>query len=127
MTEIEPDRPLVEVDRDQISQALYNLMLNGIQEMPGGGTLRVGIRRGKEHAEIYVRDTGPGIGSEEERTRMFDLFYSTKEDGTGLGLAIANRIVEDHRGRLVAANHPEGGAVFSIYLPIRRNVSKEAS
>ncbi len=117
--EIAPDRPLVQVDRDQLAQALYNLMLNGIQEMSGGGKLVVGVRRVKDFAELYVRDTGPGIpGSDEERARMFDLFYSTKEDGTGLGLSIANRIVEDHRGRLVAANHPEGGAVFSIFLPI---------
>ncbi|MBI4617094.1 MAG: PAS domain-containing protein [Planctomycetes bacterium] len=115
--EVDHDLPPVEIDRDQISQALYNLMLNSIQEMPGGGTLVAGARRGRDFLSLYVRDTGPGIAAE-EKDRLFDLFYSTKEGGTGLGLAIAHRIVEGHKGRIVAENHPEGGALFTIYLPL---------
>jgi signal transduction histidine kinase len=116
--EIDANLPPVRMDRDQFSQALYNLVLNAIQEMPDGGTLTVGIRRGKDFVQYTVRDTGPGLAPQEEKDRLFDLFFSTKEGGHGLGLAIANRIVERHGGRLVAENHPEGGAEFSIYLPL---------
>ena len=71
---------------------------------------------------IAIRDSGPGLPPEEEREKIFDLFYSTKEEGTGLGLAIANRFVEDHGGSITAENLQEGsegigGAVFTVYLP----------
>jgi len=65
-----------------------------------------------------VRDTGPGI-PEDGLSRIFEPFYTTKEvgKGTGLGLAIAYGIVQDHGGQIVAANHPDGGAMFTVELP----------
>ena len=69
-----------------------------------------------------VRDTGAGIPGD-VLSRIFEPFYTTKEvgKGTGLGLAIAYGIVQEHGGQIVAANHPEGGAVFTIELPAARS------
>ena len=66
-----------------------------------------------------VRDTGTGI-AEDTLSRIFEPFYTTKEvgKGTGLGLAIAYGIVQEHGGQIMAANHPEGGAVFTVELPM---------
>ena len=67
-----------------------------------------------------MRDTGDGI-PEEALSRIFEPFYTTKDvgKGTGLGLAIAYGIVQEHGGQILAANHPEGGAMFTVELPIR--------
>jgi len=68
-----------------------------------------------------VRDTGIGI-PEDALSHIFEPFYTTKEvgKGTGLGLAIAYGIVQDHGGQIIAANHPDGGALFTVELPIAR-------
>src|SRR5256885_10749022 len=67
-----------------------------------------------------VRDTGQGI-PEEALSRIFEPFYTTKEvgKGTGLGLAIAYGIVQEHGGQILVANHPDGGAMFTVELPTR--------
>jgi len=68
---------------------------------------------------VTVRDTGVGI-PEDTLSRIFEPFYTTKEvgKGTGLGLAITYGIVQEHGGQIVAANHPDGGAVFTVELPV---------
>jgi len=109
--------PPVPCDRDQLAQAVYNLLLNGIQELAGGGTLHVATHAQRDVVVIEVTDTGRGIPAE-ERERIFELFHTTREAGTGLGLPIVRRIVEAHGGRVVADDNPEGGARFRIYLPI---------
>jgi signal transduction histidine kinase len=68
--------------------------------------------------QIDVEDQGPGLPADMGE-RIFQPFVSTKDSGTGLGLAICKRIVEDHGGTIAAANRPEGGAVFTVTLPIR--------
>jgi len=114
----------VETDEEFLRQVLLNICLNGIQAMPTGGRLRVeckgykGPKDGRPMACVRISDTGSGI-SPEQLPHIFEPFYTTKEvgQGTGLGLAVARRIVEEHGGRIEAANHPEGGAVFTVYLP----------
>jgi two-component system sensor histidine kinase PilS (NtrC family) len=110
---------VVEADEEQMKQVMVNLAINACEAMSGGGKLVVETRRTSEgHARITVRDDGPGIGSE-ARERLFEPFFTTKEGGTGLGLAIANKIVASHGGRIEARNREEGGAEFSVVVPLR--------
>ena len=109
--------PAVPCDRDQLAQAVYNLLLNGIQELSGGGRLRVATSAQRDVVVIEVTDTGRGIPPD-QRERVFELFHTTRTGGTGLGLPIVRRIVEAHGGRVVADDNPDGGARFRIYLPI---------
>lgn len=121
--------PIIKVDPHQLQQVLINLFINASDAMPEGGTLTVksGVRsRGgvtpplQEWVEISVADTGMGM-NDDERKRVFDPFYTTKEPGkgTGLGLAICQRIVESFGGRIEVASQKEEGSIFTILLPVR--------
>ncbi|MBK7660474.1 MAG: two-component sensor histidine kinase [Betaproteobacteria bacterium] len=103
---------------DQLQQVFHNIFLNAAQAMHGSGTISVRSRVLERSVEIAVRDAGPGL-PEDAKSRIFDPFFTTKPsgEGTGLGLAISYEIVHEHQGSLVAANHPDGGAVFTIALP----------
>lgn len=110
-------------DERLLMQAILNLCINGCQAMgEKEGTLTLAahqeMRSGLAYVCIEVSDTGPGI-PEEQIGSIYDPFFTTKgERGTGLGLAICQKIVEAHKGTIAAANRPEGGAVFSIRLPL---------
>jgi two-component system, NtrC family, sensor kinase len=115
--------PRIAANRVLLQQALLNVIVNAEQELTaiGGGRLVVSTRAVTQSrsVRIQIRDTGPGITSD-ALGRIFEPFYSTKEvgRGTGLGLAIAYGIVRDHGGTITAENHPEGGAVITIELPL---------
>ncbi|HXG11285.1 MAG TPA: ATP-binding protein, partial [Gemmataceae bacterium] len=118
-----PDRPLsADVDRGQMETVLINLFINALDAMPHGGRLEVEAgpvgnpRNGAAAHFLRIRDTGSGIPAE-MFPRLFTPFASSKPTGTGLGLSICRRIVEEHGGEIIAANHPEGGACFTITLP----------
>ena len=113
--DVPPDLHIT-ADRDMIRRALVNLMLNAVDAMPQGGTLSIRSSCRAQAVELEVADTGPGL-SDEALRRAFEPFYTTKPGGTGLGLAIVFRIAEVHRGGVVAANDPHGGAVLTIRLP----------
>jgi two-component system sensor histidine kinase HupT/HoxJ len=104
----------------QMQQVLMNLVQNALDAMAGDPSPRVEIAAHAEDgcAVLTVRDHGPGI-LPEHLPRIFEPFFTTKPvgKGTGLGLAICHGIVERHGGTMTAANHPEGGAVFTIRLP----------
>jgi len=104
------------VDREQMKQVLLNLLLNGMEAMPDGGTLSIKGYIEDETLCIEVSDTGEGI-PEDELTRIFDLYFTTKETGTGLGLSIAQRIVMEHGGWLDVDSETGSGAAFRIHLP----------
>ena len=124
--EDEGDLPPVAMDREQMKQVLLNLILNSLQAMPGGGKLTIQTilspfrERGEvgEAVEIGVRDTGGGIPAEIQE-RIFEPFFSTKEEGIGLGLSVAQRIVEEHGGRIRVESAEGKGTIFSIILPLR--------
>jgi signal transduction histidine kinase len=106
-----------EVDAAQVRTVLVNLFLNALDAMPGGGRLEVSLASGPgDWVRLCVADTGGGIAPE-MLERLFTPFATTKATGTGLGLSISRRIVEEHDGRLEAANRREGGACFTITLP----------
>src|SRR5271155_704326 len=95
----QPDLLEVEHDSDQVHQALLSLLLNAVQAMDGAGTVRVEIGSLDGYASVVVSDTGRGI-SPQNLPNIFRPFYTTRGDGTGLGLSLAQRIVEDHHGRI---------------------------
>jgi PAS domain S-box-containing protein len=112
----------------ELNEVITNLVLNAIDAMPKGGTLRIRTRLGDHrHALITVADTGMGM-SEEVRKKVFDPFFTTKgEEGTGLGLSVSHSIVERHGGDLKVDSRSGEGTTFTITLPIGMNPSAEAT
>jgi two-component system, NtrC family, sensor histidine kinase HydH len=115
----------IQADTGQIRQVLLNLLLNALDAVPHGGAIWIEVdlseltpHEGQTRTGLTLRvcDTGPGLpgglGS-----RIFEPFIGTKPSGIGLGLSISKRIVESHGGEIRAANRPEGGAVFTVWLP----------
>lgn len=109
------------MDRAHIEQAIQNLLQNSIQHSPRGGTVVVSVDRvggaGGAWIQCEIRDSGSGF-SAEDLPRIFEPFFSRRTGGTGLGLSLVQQIIEQHRGTILAANHPEGGAVVSFRLPL---------
>ena len=111
--------PRILVDRDQLSQAFLNLLLNALESMEGAGKIRISMESGgAEVLAISISDTGRGI-PKEDLERVFEPFFSTKRKGTGLGLAIVHQIVESHKGEIQVESREGQGATFRITLPIR--------
>jgi signal transduction histidine kinase len=113
--------PHILADPAQLQQVFLNLMLNAVETMPEGGTVKVKTFHdiGIDSVQVEISDTGPGI-KEELINKIFTPFYTTKPRGTGLGLAICKSLVEQHGGTMSAANDPEGGARFTITLPVEQ-------
>ncbi len=123
---IDDPPPVVSADPDQLVQLLLNVALNGIQAMApaGHGTLTLAIGR-LQHGEewkVFVRvaNSGPPI-PEAELERVFDPFFTTRDEGTGLGLSICSRIADQHDGHLSIENLPGGGVAFTLFLPSGQN------
>jgi C4-dicarboxylate-specific signal transduction histidine kinase len=119
---IEPDLPGLNGDRVQLQQVILNLVVNGLESM---SEIPIGRRHLTIETDLLddglvaltVRDHGPGIAPE-LLGKIYEPFFSTKPDGLGMGLSICRSIAEAHGGRLRAANHPSGGAVFEFALPV---------
>ena len=100
---------------------IAHIALNALEAMEHEGTLTVStLMRGRE-IEVEFADTGRGIAGDIQ-DRMFEPFVTGKEAGTGLGLSIAHRIIASYGGRIEARNIPEGGAAFTVILPLRSTV-----
>jgi signal transduction histidine kinase len=107
---------IVTADPDYLKQVLLNLILNGIQAMPNGGTLTLEATTSRGKRILKVSDTGIGI-PKEHLGRIFEPYFTTKANGSGLGLAIARRIVEEHGGTISVTSEPQRGSRFEIVLP----------
>ena len=110
------DTGTVPMDFDKMLQAVLNLLLNAVQAMPDGGTLSISSRTVKDRLELRVADTGHGI-PRESLDRVFDPYFTTKNQGTGLGLATVRTIVEAHGGRVRVASEPGRGTEITLDLP----------
>jgi two-component system, sporulation sensor kinase E len=111
------DAPEVLGDPEQLKQVFVNLISNAVQAMSDeGGTLTVSV--GFEEDFVFARfsDSGPGIAPDAV-SKVFDPFYSTRDDGTGLGLTIVHRIVDEHGGHIEVTSDPGTGTAFTVHLP----------
>jgi signal transduction histidine kinase len=114
-----PTLPPLKADREYLRQTLLNLILNGLQAMPKGGTLTLKANTSNGNFLISVTDTGIGIAPENRR-RIFEPYFTTKAKGSGLGLAIARRIIDAHGGTITVFSETDQGCCFQIALPINR-------
>ncbi len=133
---IAPDLWLIEADEGQIGQVVNNLVLNASQAMAGGGTVIVDAANQSvasvpvlpsgsgPHISITVSDRGSGIPTE-HLARIFDPYFTTKQQGSGLGLAICYSIVKNHGGTITVVSEPGEGSSFTVYLPAADQAASE--
>jgi signal transduction histidine kinase len=114
--ELRSDLPLLQIDRDQMKQAFYNVIKNSLQAMKRRGTLRIHTDRDDTHVLISFIDTGSGM-SAENLGHVFEPYFTTKPAGTGLGLLIVRRIVREHGGELSIESSEGKGLTLTIRLP----------
>src|SRR3954465_289066 len=109
--------PMAKMDPAQIKQALVNIIKNAMQAMNRGGELTVHTGATPENVWVGVSDTGSGI-PEDQLSRIFAPFFTTKKKGSGLGLMIVQRIVREHGGRIDLESIPNRGTIFRVWLPL---------
>ena len=122
---IDKKQPIPDIwgDPDQLKEVLVNIVVNACEAMDGGGHIDISENLIVKESlglvvEIRIADNGPGI-LKSTQEKIFEPFFSTKEDGTGLGLSIAVRILEQHRGLLEVISKQGEGTTFIIYLPVK--------
>jgi two-component system NtrC family sensor kinase len=112
-------------------QAIMNLMVNAFQAIESRGLVKVETAfaasegEGKGSIVLKVSDDGPGI-ADADMAKIFEPSFTTKDDGSGFGLSITRQTVEAHGGRIRVRNRPEGGAEFTIWLPVRSGEARQA-
>ena len=125
ITKLEPRLPILNLDRDQMKRVFLNLIDNAIAAIKSSGRAGPGRIEVETHyneklemAALTIRDNGPGM-SESVQERVFEPYFSTKEEGTGLGLAIVKRIINDHGGYIRLSSIEGEGTTFMIELPTK--------
>jgi two-component system NtrC family sensor kinase len=114
---LEPVEP-VTGSPTQLKQVLLNLVLNAVESMPGGGSVKIETYPDRDGVVIQVTDSGIGM-DEEIIPQIFEPFYSTKGEGTGLGLSVSYGIIEGHGGHIEVESEPGKGSRFIVWLPCR--------
>ncbi|MSR65071.1 MAG: PAS domain S-box protein [Verrucomicrobiae bacterium] len=116
--ELSSTLPHILFDRAQLKQAFFNIIKNAMHAMGKGGILHVSTGSTSDHVVVAFRDTGGGI-SEENLSKVFKPYFTTKEEGSGLGLMIVQRIVRDHGGEIEIESDVGRGTTVRILLPLR--------
>jgi PAS domain S-box-containing protein len=118
---VEDSLPKIRIDRRRLSKVFVNLIENAIQHSPQKSSVVVEANKvtdgNQEWVQCAIKDSGAGI-LPEDMPKIFEPFFSKRRGGTGLGLAIAQRIMQEHQGKLIAGNNPEGGACMIARFPI---------
>jgi signal transduction histidine kinase len=123
-----PQEPLaIDVDKNQMQQVIFNILMNAVESMPEGGVITISVSLETTRKELVdeevcvlsISDEGQGITAE-NLPRLFEPFFTTKRNkgGTGLGLSIAKMIVENHKGTLQIKSTPGKGTTVSVALPL---------
>jgi signal transduction histidine kinase len=115
--QIQVEDSTITVDVDLLKQAVLNIVVNAIEAMPDGGTLRFEAVLKGDDAEIRIADSGPGIPAD-VKEKIYDLYFTTKEHGSGIGLAMTFRIVQLHDGTIDFASEPGRGTTFVLRFPV---------
>lgn len=119
--EFEPDprNPFARLDPIQITQVVFNLLINAIYASPPNGTIRVALSSNANHIQITIADEGQGI-PEEVRDKIFEPFFTTKPqgEGSGLGLSVVHGIVKSHQGSIQFSSDDDKGTTFNVILPV---------
>jgi len=121
--ELRKDLPLIEADRTQLKQAFYNVIKNAFQAMKSGGILRIRTNADERFLSISFADSGGGI-SQEDMSKIFEPYFTTKASGSGLGLLIVRRIVREHGGEIDLASDQGKGLTLTIRLPLHNQVAR---
>ena len=112
-----PESVQITVDSDLVKQAVLNIVINAIEAMPNGGKLRIEARERADDAEIRITDSGTGIPPE-VKEKIYNLYFTTKQQGSGIGLAMTYRIVQLHDGTIDFVSEPGKGTTFFLRFPI---------
>lgn len=121
--ELRKDLPLIEVDRNQLKQAFYNVIKNAFQAMRSGGLLRIRTDMDERFVSISFGDSGGGI-SPENMSKIFEPYFTTKAGGSGLGLLIVRRIVREHGGEIDLTSDQGKGLTLTVRLPLHNQVAR---
>ena len=114
--DLDPTLPRVEVDRDQLKQAFYNVIKNAFEAMKTGGILHIRSWQSEFYISVSFNDTGGGM-SQEKMGKLFQPYFTTKSSGSGLGLLIVRRIVREHGGEIEIESNEGKGTRVTIHLP----------
>lgn len=114
--EVSDDLPAILGDRGQIKQVFFNLIKNAMEAMHPGGSLRILARSDDDFVHLQFVDTGSGI-SEEDLSKVFQAYYTTKKEGHGLGMMIVERIMRDHGGHINIESHQDKGTAITLQFP----------
>jgi two-component system, sporulation sensor kinase E len=114
--DLDPTLPQIKVDRDQMKQAFYNVIKNAFQAMKTGGILHIRSWQNEFYISVSFTDTGGGI-SQEQMSKLFQPYFTTKSSGSGLGLLIVRRIVREHGGEIEIESNEGKGVRVTIHLP----------
>jgi signal transduction histidine kinase len=118
ITKLDNKLPLISADKEQLEEAVMNLIINAVNFSPPEGKIELKTSTNKNEIEIEIGDEGPGL-STEDFENLFQPFYTTKSCGSGLGLAVTKNIIDAHNGSIESYNKENGGAVFKILLPFK--------
>lgn len=113
------DKQTAKIDTVQLTQVLFNLLINAIYASPERSTIKIDVKNDLEHIYLFITDEGTGI-PEEIKHKIFDPFFTTKptSDGCGLGLSVVHGIVKNHNGEITIKDNQPKGTIFTIKLPI---------
>jgi PAS domain S-box-containing protein len=115
--QLEEELPTLELDEKYLKQALLNLVKNAISAMPEGGELLIATRHTGDEVELSISDTGVGM-SDDVMAKIFEPYFTTREDGTGIGLTLVYKVVKEHMGDISVVSQPGKGSSFSLLFPV---------